>query len=374
MPSNETPIENPVIAFSINANQVQTMPLDTTLTQSGTAADAKAVGDALALKADKDELLDTITVNSQSADATGNILVNADDVPYGDGSDVAEAIAGLESEAERLDAKDATDILMDKTAEDPQTVAAEIGAAEDRITALEARTATGILMEDGSEVTVAQKIATIDASIDAVDEKTGSDIDLDSTGAQTVAEAISALNGGKVGTADIADNLTTADASKVLSAAQGVALKQLVDGKAGTDTVNITGALRSLPVWTSGGMTMLQLIAALPASCMLQAYTDGQTPYEITDFDERMDKAGTLVIHKSGQSYAGAIFFPKRVSDAFWYYIMAAADQGKWYRHSLMDSGYVLTVNETAADESGNVDLGYISDEDIDALFDGGDE
>ena len=63
---------------------VITVPIDETLQNSGEAADAKAVGDALALKADKSEIANAVTVNGQEADAQGHIIVNGDDIKMSD--------------------------------------------------------------------------------------------------------------------------------------------------------------------------------------------------------------------------------------------------------------------------------------------------
>ena len=71
---------NDVVTHTVRDAEVITVEIDDTLSISGEAADAKAVGDALALKADKTELQTAITVNGQSADAQGAIIVNSDDI------------------------------------------------------------------------------------------------------------------------------------------------------------------------------------------------------------------------------------------------------------------------------------------------------
>lgn len=90
---------------------VITVPIDDTLSNSGEAADAKAVGDALALKADRTELQTAVTVNGQSADAQGSIIVDAGDIKMGDGIDDPT----IKSAVETLQGQDAGDIPMDKT-------------------------------------------------------------------------------------------------------------------------------------------------------------------------------------------------------------------------------------------------------------------
>ena len=112
---------------------VMTVPIDDTLSISGEAADAKAVGDALALKADA-SAINTIKVNEQSADNQGQILLTGEDVPLNDDEDaptIAEAVAAEQD-------KTASDIPM-TSAEDSDTIA-------DAIDALQAKTAADIPM------------------------------------------------------------------------------------------------------------------------------------------------------------------------------------------------------------------------------------
>ena len=62
---------NEAVEVRVEDSTVITINVDDTLTVSGDAADAKAVGDALALKADKSELSSAIKVDGQSADTQG---------------------------------------------------------------------------------------------------------------------------------------------------------------------------------------------------------------------------------------------------------------------------------------------------------------
>ena len=89
--------ENYELEVEINPAEVITVPIDDTLSVAGEAADAKAVGDALADKADRSELATAIKVNDQAADNQGEILLTAEHVPMDDnGTDtVAEMIAAL---------------------------------------------------------------------------------------------------------------------------------------------------------------------------------------------------------------------------------------------------------------------------------------
>lgn len=90
---------NEVIEELVVDPEVITVNIDDTLTVSGEAADAKAVGDALALKADRSELSAAITVNGQSADAQGKIIVYGDQVEMSstDDTKVQAAIAAVDA-------------------------------------------------------------------------------------------------------------------------------------------------------------------------------------------------------------------------------------------------------------------------------------
>ena len=85
---------NDVVNEVVEDATVMTVPIDDTLSISGEAADAKAVGDALALKADASQVTG-ISVNGQSADLQGKIIVNATQIGMSDTDDtkVQAAIA-----------------------------------------------------------------------------------------------------------------------------------------------------------------------------------------------------------------------------------------------------------------------------------------
>ena len=98
---------NEEVTMVVEDATVITTPIDDTLTVSGDAADAKAVGDALALKADKSQLTN-VTVNGQAPDQQGAILIDGTDIPANDTDEdtIAEALAAL-------DAKTGADIAID---------------------------------------------------------------------------------------------------------------------------------------------------------------------------------------------------------------------------------------------------------------------
>ena len=86
---------NVIIEDQVQAAEVITVPIDATLSISGEAADAKAVGDALAQKADKSEIQTAVTVNGQRADAQGSIIVTAEDTKISD-SDATTVKAAID--------------------------------------------------------------------------------------------------------------------------------------------------------------------------------------------------------------------------------------------------------------------------------------
>lgn len=94
---------------------VITVPIDDTLSNSGEAADAKAVGDALALKADRSEIQTAIKVNGQSADNEGQILVYANQINMSDELDAKTVAETIEEVDEKVDDLTGEDIDLDAT-------------------------------------------------------------------------------------------------------------------------------------------------------------------------------------------------------------------------------------------------------------------
>ena len=206
---------NEEVEVVVQDSDVITVPIDATLSNSNEAADAKAVGDALALKADKSELSAAITVNGQGADAQGKILVNGTEIPMS-GTDSTT----LKAKIEAVDGKTAATIKMSSDA-GAKTIAEEIATSE-------SRTAEEIMMASGSQVSVAQKLGAVEAvgtsnsnSIAALQAKTGDNIpissDDDTPISQAMAERVKTVNGqlpDDDGNVDVdhaltADNLTS---------------------------------------------------------------------------------------------------------------------------------------------------------------------
>ena len=92
-----------VFEETMDDSTVITVPIDETLTHSGEAADAAAVGEALALKANAADI-NTIKVNAEEADNQGQIYIDGTGIPMSgtDSTTLQEAIAGAPTIAEAI--------------------------------------------------------------------------------------------------------------------------------------------------------------------------------------------------------------------------------------------------------------------------------
>lgn len=216
------------INFTIDDAPVITVPIDDTLSIEGEAADAKAVGDALALKADKSEIQTALKVDGQSADNTGNILVTAQHVPVSalDQTTVAEKldeIAGMTGE-EILMSDDegsqtiaeAVEAVSGRTGEniplnssDPGTIAGAIDLMQQQLDNVEAAAGDTMPMQTGGTETVkdvtdaiAADLSDFEASagadITALKAKTGADIPFSASSSQSIANRVMVLEGEAV--------------------------------------------------------------------------------------------------------------------------------------------------------------------------------
>ena len=167
--------------FSIEMadSTVITVPIDDSLTREGEAADAKAVGDALALKADADSV-NNIDVNGEEADNQGHIILTGEHVPVSgeDDTTLAEAI-------EDLDGRTGADIPL-TAAEGSQTIA-------EAFSGIGAQDATTIPMSGTDATTIAEKIGEMET--DAADNvKSVNGVDPDENGNVQLTEVPAAQN------------------------------------------------------------------------------------------------------------------------------------------------------------------------------------
>lgn len=176
---------NETFEETMDESTVITVPIDDTLSNSGEAADAAAVGAALALKADAASVV-TIDVNGQEADNQGHIAIDGSDVQMG-GTDTRTLKAAITAAEGRTGA----DILISAETGAPtiQQAIQQVGTAN----------ATTIPMSADSSTTVAQKISAMDsvaaansAAIQGLQGKTAEEILVKNGSAQTVEEALNA--------------------------------------------------------------------------------------------------------------------------------------------------------------------------------------
>lgn len=206
---------NDVVEEVVSDATVMTVPIDDTLSVSGEAADAKAVGDALALKADASSVVD-IDVNGQSADNQGHIIIDGTDIKMSSTDNTT-----LKAKIEAVDGKTGADI----------PISADVGAqtVKAAFEAVEGRTATDIPMSSSSDIPIASKIASMDTAISAnstaasaANARTAQDIPMTSGDTKKIADAIDdcvkSVNGetpDETGNVQVqhaltADNLTSA--------------------------------------------------------------------------------------------------------------------------------------------------------------------
>lgn len=202
--------------------EVITVPIDDTLTHSGEAADAAAVGAALDLKMDKTGMV-TISVNGETPDAQGVILVTAEDTKMSstDQRTIQEAVAAV-------DEKTGADI----------PVSSETGAQSisEAISGISSRTANdipmdpsdGSLMISGKIAEMDQAMADMETAITEAEERTGAMIPMSGTDPTKLKDAIEArvktVNGTPpdrdgdvyIDSVPFADNLRTNQAQNVV--------------------------------------------------------------------------------------------------------------------------------------------------------------
>lgn len=217
----------------------QNLNLDTTLTKSGEAADAKAVGDALDELEEKIPSIEGLAktediptkpedINAQPA---GNYLTQAPvesvngktgKVQLG-AADVGARPDNWVPTAREVRALPDTYTPPDQTAE--QVGADPKGTAESAVSAHNTSTDA----HTDLRLAVQQLQKAVDAFMD-VDDATRNSLSEVLALIDANADVIESITTGKVSVSDIINNLTTNVANKPLSAAQGVVIKGLIDG------------------------------------------------------------------------------------------------------------------------------------------------
>lgn len=183
---------NTRVMMTVRRSEIVPVPVDATLSIAGQAADAKATGEALDLKADKSQI-STISVNGQSADNQGKIAVSGSDIPV--------------SEEDETTLEEAVTEALGRTAEDiPMSSAPGAESIATVVNSTINRNADQIMLSAGSTETVTQAITLLQEGeaihgnrIEALEAQTAADIPMSAeTGADSVADRIGALEDGRV--------------------------------------------------------------------------------------------------------------------------------------------------------------------------------
>ena len=218
---------NEQVEVTVSDAEVITVPIDDTLSNSGEAADAKAVGDALALKADKTELQAAITVNGQSADNQGAIIVTANETKMSS-SDATTVKAKIEA----VDAKTAADIPVSSET-GAQTIAQALSSATGQTAEQIEMSASDTTTVKSAIDTVSGNLSTLSDTVTGIGNRTAADIRYQSGSTETIKQHVDGIDAGLVksvneylpdedGNIDLervpmADNLFTEEAKKVVS-------------------------------------------------------------------------------------------------------------------------------------------------------------
>ena len=184
-------ILNDMVEVVVEDAAVITVPIDDTLSHSMEAADAAAVGAALALKADLSQVAG-ISVNGQAADLQGKILIDGSDIPVS-GTDTRKLDVAVGEALNRT----AADIPM-SAEPGADSIAAVINSTVDR-------TADAIALSEDDETTVTEAVTEIredvtdlQATVEA--QGTADGILYEAEGEDTVKDKIDDLYDGRVKT------------------------------------------------------------------------------------------------------------------------------------------------------------------------------
>ena len=254
---------NEEVTMVVEDATVITTLIDDTLTVSGDAADAKAVGDALATKVDADDVMEhvTITFDGIESDNQGILLVNGDDIPIDDSNNAPD----IKSYIDNVGSKTGSAIAVSDT--DSTKISAKFTAVEGQLfgdqlpmsSSDSTKVATAIATVDAKTANEIDYVSgtTIKAKIDAIDARitTAENAHLVKTAQELTSDQKTQVRTniglGSAATQDVANNLTTESQGYALDARQGKALSDTLTTQAGQITalqatnnrVNLTGSV-----------------------------------------------------------------------------------------------------------------------------------
>ena len=177
---------NEMVEVIVEDAGVITVPIDDTLSNAGEAADAKAVGDALALKADASSVT-AIQVNGQSPDAQGKIIVTAADTKMSSSDSTT-----IKAKIEAVDGKTATDIPV-SDAPGAQTIAQALSSGANRTADEIGMSPTDPTTVKSAVDTVKSDLSDLSTTVAGLNEKNGANIRYNATGDETIKQHVDAL-------------------------------------------------------------------------------------------------------------------------------------------------------------------------------------
>ena len=247
-------------------SDVITVPIDTTLTQENAAADAKAVGDALARKADADSV-NNIDVNNQEADNQGHIILTAEHVPMSESDSTT-----VKAKIQAVDGKTGATIPLTEEQGAPSIADAFNGIGAQNATTIPMSTAQGAQ-------TIAQKIAEMETAAEGTVKSVNSEVP-DENGNAEITEVPAAQNL----TSDSSQTVVGAFILRTTGGSRSV-------GSGDAQIQEIRGAMQHT------GEVQEVLDISVPEESAITAEVDGDT------WKEEIDESGTYVF-----SYDGSVW------------------------------------------------------------------
>ena len=317
------------IQMGVRGVSVVTVSLDDTLTISGKAADAKAVGDALAEKVDADSIMEsvTITVDGQASDNQGVIILSGEDIPVDDSDNAQTVKAAIEA----VDGKTAADITYGLNV----SIKDKIDDVVSDVETVGSKTASDIIYADTT--TIKSKIDGIETVLGTVQTDTASAVKVT---AQTLTETEKLQARANIGAVSSAEAVLV-DAQTLTTSQQSQARTNIAAlGSADVADVVRTSEQTLTDVQKSQARANIGIIPDSPVSETVSLY------YGLTGTFTKCGKVCTLAI--SGQT---------STSVSQWDQIGAIPDTYKPYSDataaSLVSPGNYILIHPTGVVQTG---------------------